>query len=368
MNNLYEKAIKELEKLLHQTPQKSPFSLEDFDRTSFQYLDDKDYMKGKRRNSFNQLPLNIIENLEDNISLSRSLVDFIDILKILKNLDFRFKKLIEYYTNVNKYDDHYERIYNTLKNVINEFEENNMSTENPKLILKESLKDLFTTKYKRSNLSNMYFYFYTTIFAYISEHYNHLLDQLANYYLKQICIGIDYNENVKEFVQKNRKLEKPIHQFLDIGKKFTFLSYAFHDKLVSFLLFLEAKTEDIVLFVDWMYSSDLSQEPDKLKKNLNYFLNASNKLLFLRSVNSELHTYVKTYGLFRQNKRMVRQWCSWEIGNYYTYSSANGSSTIKYQYNLHQEVSGVFDMQNKNLEENILLENLEDICRMRDLY
>lgn len=368
MNNLYEKAINELEKLLYQPPQESPFSVEAIYRRGFQYIDGTDYMKRKRRNSFNQLPLNIIENLEDNISLSESLVDFIDTLKILQILDFRFKELIEDYRSVYKYDEDYERIYNNLRNEIIEFEENNRSTENPKLILEESIRDLFTTKYKRSNLSNMYFYFYTTVFAYISEHYKYLLDQLANHYLKQICNGIDPNETAKEFIQKNKELDIPIDHYLDTGEKFTFLSYAFHDKLVSFLLFLEAKTEGIVLYVDWMYSSDLSEDSERLKNNLNYFLNASNKLLFLRSVNSELNTYVTMYGLFRENKKMVRQWCSWEIGNFYTYSSRNRLSTIKYQYNLHQEVRDVFDRQNKNHEENILLENLEGISRMRDLY
>ena len=45
------------------------------------------------------------------------------------------------------------------------------------------------------------------------------------------------------------------------------------------------------------------------KAQLNDELGKSSQLLFLRTLNSELNYY---------DRPQIRQWCSWEIGNYYT--------------------------------------------------
>ena len=45
------------------------------------------------------------------------------------------------------------------------------------------------------------------------------------------------------------------------------------------------------------------------KKQLDNELGRSNQFLFLRTINSELDYYGNSH---------IRQWCSWEIGNYYT--------------------------------------------------
>lgn len=369
MNKLYQIAIKELENLLYSSSITSSFSIEN--QISWDIIDEKEYKKYREqpsRNSFNKLPINKIKKLEKNHYLNEALLDFIETLKILEKLDSKYKELIKAYSNVSKYNNDYQLIKEKLKDNINNFQTNDMATRNPKLIILAAIDDLFSKKYRRSNLTNMYFYFYNTIFAYISEYYNDLLNQLAEYYLNKLCTGIDNGESVKAYIYKNKKEGKRLSSYLDINQNFTFLSCAFRDKLMSFLVFLEAKSKNIILFVDWMYSYDYSSKTEELKNNLSYFLKEVDNLLFLRSINSELNTYVTTYGLFAQNKKMVRQWCSWEIGHFYNNPLYSDSSCKKYQYDLHEDVYSLFDSGNRNIEENVLLGNFEKVNSIKDLY
>ena len=57
------------------------------------------------------------------------------------------------------------------------------------------------------------------------------------------------------------------------------------------------------------------------KKILDDELNRSNQLLFLRTINSELRI---------RGNHGIRQWCSWEIGNFYTKHSGEKYYTSFY--------------------------------------
>ena len=92
------------------------------------------------------------------------------------------------------------------------------------------------------------------------------------------------------------------------GKIKTFLSYAFSDKGLSLALYLYFEIKNGFLFVDWMWNGQI-KDGKKLKNLLDEELESSKQLLFLRTTASELEI---------KGNHTIRQWCSWEIGNYYT--------------------------------------------------
>ena len=96
-------------------------------------------------------------------------------------------------------------------------------------------------------------------------------------------------------------------------KKRTFLSYAYDDKGLSLSLFIYFLMHGGFLYVDWMWNSK-ADDCIALKSKLDEELDASNQLLFLRTAASELKI---------RGNHTVRQWCSWEIGNYYTKKKDN---------------------------------------------
>lgn len=62
------------------------------------------------------------------------------------------------------------------------------------------------------------------------------------------------------------------------------------------------------LYVNWMWDR-VNSNSSITKSKLERALADSEQLLFLRTTNSELRV--------RGNNNSVRQWCAWEIGNYY---------------------------------------------------
>lgn len=346
MVNLYDIAIRELSRIYNErqlviTVEKT---VDNFGNTR----------NRTQRNSFNKMPLKNIDKYFTSKPIYESLEEFIEILEILRDLDIIFIELIDEYEDSYKYEHTYKDIKKRLLIVIDR-----NYIDNTKEILSKAINDLFSVKYQRKNLSSIYFYFYNKIFAYISEYYSDLLDVLADFYIRENCIGISVSESAKDYISKSIEDKKnqryDITEFMKIGDNFTFLSYAFKDKLMSFLLFLEARSNKIVLFVDWMYSKNYSNRTVELEANLNYFLNVSKQILFLRSINSELNTSVTVRGLFSENKKMVRQWCSWEIGNFYKCSSLSETEYKKFQYILHENIPKNMVNKNKRIEENNLL-------------
>ena len=127
------------------------------------------------------------------------------------------------------------------------------------------------------------------------DYFNHLIRIIAKYHSKIISnLYIGYNED-------NRKTIKPplMPQ--------TFLSYAYDDKGVTLGLYLYFLNNGGFLYVDWMWHGELHGV--KIKNSIYHELLNSSQFLFLRSPSSELET--------GQGERMIRQWCSWEIGNYF---------------------------------------------------
>ena len=89
----------------------------------------------------------------------------------------------------------------------------------------------------------------------------------------------------------------------------TFLSYAYKDKGVTLGLFLYFLFNGGLLYVNWMWSG-VNEHSGITKNELDKALDQSSQFLFLRTPNSDLD--------YQGGNHTIRQWCSWEIGNYYT--------------------------------------------------
>lgn len=92
------------------------------------------------------------------------------------------------------------------------------------------------------------------------------------------------------------------------SRKQTFLSYAYYDKGLTLALFYYFWKQSGFLYVNWMWDG-VNKNGCITKTKLEDALQNSNQLLFLRTVNSELRL---------PGNYLIRQWCAWEIGNFYT--------------------------------------------------
>ena len=91
-------------------------------------------------------------------------------------------------------------------------------------------------------------------------------------------------------------------------RKQTFLSYAYDDKGLTQALFYYFWVNSGFLYVDWMWNGAFNSG-SLIKENLENALEDSEQFLFLRTTNSELKV---------RGNHTIRQWCAWEIGNFYT--------------------------------------------------
>jgi len=92
------------------------------------------------------------------------------------------------------------------------------------------------------------------------------------------------------------------------GRKQTFLSYAYYDKGLTQALFYYFWVNSGYLYVNWMWDG-VNKQSSVTKEKLEVALNDSDQFLFLRTPNSELRM---------SGNNSIRQWCAWEIGNFYT--------------------------------------------------
>lgn len=99
----------------------------------------------------------------------------------------------------------------------------------------------------------------------------------------------------------NNSLPKP-------GLPKTFLSYAFDDKGLSLALYFYFALRGGFLYVDWMWHGKIKNSK-LLKESIYYEISSSDQFLFARTTASELQV---------KNGVTIRQWCSWEIGNFYS--------------------------------------------------
>lgn len=163
--------------------------------------------------------------------------------------------------------------------------------------------------------------------ASIREKVFNKINNSSNHSFKMIVVSI-----FKEIAfYQNRLIEKnfasPWFRFLDSttnnSAPQTFLSYAYYDKGISIGLFIYFLLNGGFLYVNWMWSG--TNPAHITKQQLDLELKRSNQFLFLRTLNSELDYYGNSH---------IRQWCSWEIGNYYTKNKSR-----KFYLNFYGETS-----------------------------
>lgn len=124
-------------------------------------------------------------------------------------------------------------------------------------------------------------------------YFRYLLKAIADYQEEVIeanFIGLSYDETIRT------------------ARKQTFLSYAYNDKGLTQALFYYFWLRSGFLYVNWMWDG-VNNHSSVTKEKLEDVLKDSNQFLFLRTTNSELRI---------RGNNSIRQWCAWEIGNFYT--------------------------------------------------
>lgn len=124
-------------------------------------------------------------------------------------------------------------------------------------------------------------------------YFRNLLMAIANYQEEVIesnFIGLSDDESIRT------------------ARKRTFLSYAYVDKGLTQALFYYFWLRSGFLYVNWMWDG-VNNHSSVTKEKLEDVLKDSNQFLFLRTTNSELRI---------RGNNSIRQWCAWEIGNFYT--------------------------------------------------
>lgn len=143
--------------------------------------------------------------------------------------------------------------------------------------------DSFISKYKH-NYENKKSHNFPFLFSSLIKILQNFQNETINKYLLKINIQ-----------QRNTNLPQ------------IFLSYAYLDKGLTLGLFYYFLDRESFLYVNWMWT-DTIVGGDNVKSCIDLELKKSSQLLFLRSAHSEL---VGDNGFF------VRQWCAWELGNFY---------------------------------------------------
>lgn len=159
----------------------------------------------------------------------------------------------------------------------------------------------------------------------LSEYNNKIIDGMAErrQYIFETTIWNYENNRYRDVLQEHFMKN---HQ--------VFLSYAFEDKLYTLALFFYFQRYDIFLYIDWM-NRGKAEDGNALKDDLHKALNDSEKLIFLRTPNSELKICGNHY---------IRPWCSWEMGHFYAVSGEKEKFYIDlYQHSKekNQQLEGV---------------------------
>ena len=131
-------------------------------------------------------------------------------------------------------------------------------------------------------------------------------------------------------IEKKFKFHMNAEQFERRPK--TFLSYAYTDKGLSFALFIYFYLNGGFLFVDWMWNRKIT-DTALLKEIIYSHISTSTQFLFMRTAASELQV---KYGV------SIRQWCSWEIGNFYTVDKSNKFILNFYSNNVPNQILDTF--------------------------
>ncbi len=137
---------------------------------------------------------------------------------------------------------------------------------------------------------------------------------ILNDILNQITILVDETVNFSQLVLELEGSN------INRNENQVFLSYAHMDKLYTLGLYFLFQTQGVYLFIDWMHNGLIDNVAD-LKNLLDIEMKRSRQFLFLRTSNSEL-------GILGAGQ--IRQWCAWEIGNYYCKDLTNKFYTVIY--------------------------------------
>ena len=162
--------------------------------------------------------------------------------------------------------------------------ENNVKDVRNKIIVQkitELMKKQINEKKKTEKLSTLPF----------KDFFRYLIKAIADY---------------QEEIIQNNFIVLAEEENIRTTRKQTFLSYAYYDKGLTQALFFYFWIRSGFLYVNWMWDG-VHSHSSITKRKLEKALNDSDQFLFLRTANSELG--------IRGNK--VRQWCAWEIGNFY---------------------------------------------------
>lgn len=159
-----------------------------------------------------------------------------------------------------------------------------------------------------------------------------LISSIAKY--QNTVLEKNYKEHLQETIETTDYKKMPK----------TFLSYAFDDKGLSFALYLYFLNHGGFLFVDWMWNGRITNS-HLLKETISNEIKTSNQFLFVRTTASEL----KVKGNYT-----IRQWCSWEIGNFYDVNKDNKFMIAFYDPNTNNQILETFKIMKDVEKGNII--------------
>ncbi|MDR0846371.1 MAG: hypothetical protein LBN08_02545 [Lactobacillales bacterium] len=268
-------------------------------------------------------------NYREPIPFDKSLDEFIKIVELFQQMDEEFLNIINSDYNNNIETIQYRNIQQQLELVMNVFEDDYRRIP---VFIHSVLSKVFSEKIrnKSDGIHQLYSIFYEIFTLYLSSYFDPIISTVSYYFINKRIRGDEFNNKPKKIIKTlaRKNLNNKLRDSMNIGEEMIFLSYSFKDRFYSLGLYIVANRMGKYLFVDWMMT-DEADDVYELKRNLSYALDNADKILFLRTMNSELNTearFLKNREAKEKNKQ-IRQWCAWEMGYYYK----NNCQKSKYQ-------------------------------------
>lgn len=185
-------------------------------------------------------------------------------------------------------------------------------------VLLYALFQTFGGNFGNDGIAKLTLYFYSYVFEWATRRYKLLIEQIADDFLRKKCLHITDADDTKSYIKEYRYNDPK--DYLDIREDLVFLSYAMKNKFLAFLFFVYSCSGKSLLYVDWIFSHEES-DSFLLKENLAIFLNASHRFVFLESLESILDTKLAYQTSYTKHRKMVREWCAWEMGVFFNRAS-----------------------------------------------
>lgn len=197
-----------------------------------------------------------------------------------------------------------------------------MIYDNLVLILQRNIENCKSTLFDIDSIENIEFHDLELLLEKIPKNKTwYATRQLLFNYLKQVNI---LSEKLFKFYQIDIELNLNSLQsdnFQDVDnfnlvlnntvRHRAFLSYSYDDKFYTLGIFLIFLENGILLYVDWIFNAKKA-DIKQLKYDIDMIMFRCDYFIFLRTLNSELSI---------KGSRQIRQWCSWEIGRFYQYTT-----------------------------------------------